>query len=356
MSFDMVERGAYLGYSADGIRWRREPKPFWRTPVDAASWGDDTVKSMIYDKLKNKWVMYRRVTPQESERLVAMPGDEDWQQPDFVMRVMGYAESENLSDWGNYRIIMIPAAADVEFYGMTCYNYEQVYVGYLWVFHGALDTENIDIQLVTSGDGVGFTRCCRRETFLPAGPRQYFDYEICPGYQAEPIIVNDEVFLYYEACNYDHGGDDFRRTHSVTTAGLATFPRDLFVSLQTGLPQVCRLVTRPFTVEYPDLFINAATWGEGSIRAEVLTRDWKVIEGFSQDESNTVKGNALAHRVGMEESQRLCFVARQEVRLKFSMADARFHAMVQETDDRKSGILPGLTSHEAEYSSASVIL
>ncbi|NCO36658.1 MAG: hypothetical protein AUJ92_19255 [Armatimonadetes bacterium CG2_30_59_28] len=356
MSFDMVERGAYLGYSADGIRWRREPKPFWRTPVDAASWGDDTVKSMIYDKLKNKWVMYRRVTPQESERLVAMPGDEDWQQPDFVMRVMGYAESENLSDWGNYRIIMIPAAADVEFYGMTCYNYEQVYVGYLWVFHGALDTENIDIQLVTSRDGVGFTRCCRRETFLPAGPRQYFDYEICPGYQAEPIIVNDEVFLYYEACNYDHGGDDFRRTHSVTTAGLATFPRDLFVSLQTGLPQVCRLVTRPFTVEYPDLFINAATWGEGSIRAEVLTRDWKVIEGFSQDESNTVKGNALAHRVGMEESQRLCFVARQEVRLKFSMADARFHAMVQETDDRKSGILPGLTSHEAEYSSASVIL
>ena len=69
--FDQQYCGAYLGYSADGIHWARETEPCWRTLVDAAGWGDDTLMSLIYDSLKERWVIYRRVNPQESERLVA---------------------------------------------------------------------------------------------------------------------------------------------------------------------------------------------------------------------------------------------------------------------------------------------
>ena len=140
MFFDQRYNGAYLGYSADGIHWQGEPEPFWRTLVDAAGWGDDTLMSLIYDTFKQRWGVYRRVNPQESERLVAQPGDEDWPRPDRGMRVMAYADSPDLKHWENHQLILVPDAddpADIEFYGLTCYNYAQVYVGYLWVYHMA---------------------------------------------------------------------------------------------------------------------------------------------------------------------------------------------------------------------------
>ncbi|MBI3923257.1 MAG: hypothetical protein HY318_17685, partial [Armatimonadetes bacterium] len=153
MFFDQWNRGAYLGYSSDGLHWRREPEPFWRTLVDVAGWGDDTLMSLIYDSLKHRWVMYRRVNPQESERLVAQPGDENWPAPDRGLRVMGYADSSDLKHWENHRIIMIPDAddpADVEFYGFTPNIFHRTYVGYLWVYHAAPENETVDIQLTTS--------------------------------------------------------------------------------------------------------------------------------------------------------------------------------------------------------------
>ena len=344
MFFDMKMRGAYLGYSADGLRWRREPEPFWQTPVDAAPWGDDNVKSMIYDRLRERWVMYRRVIPQESERLIAQPGDEDWARPERTMRVMGYADSADLRTWQNHRIILSPDAddpADVEFYGLTCHPYEQVYVGYLWVYHMEPGVRNIDVQLVTSRDGVTFTRCCRREPFIPAGPRDYYDYMVCPGYQAEPLIVDDMVYLYYEACNYAHERPD-RNEHCRTTAGLVTFPRDRFAGLESGPPHPCQLVTKPFVVEQPKLLLNAATWLDGYIRAEVMTREWKPVAGFTLDEATAIHGNALAHPVRWRGNDDLGRLAGREVRLKFDMHDARIHALTLEDQDRPLGELPPL--------------
>ena len=347
MFFEQNFNGAYLGYSADGIHWRREPKPFWRTLVDAAGWGDDTLMSLIYDSFKRRWVVYRRVNPQESERLVAQPGDENWPAPDRGMRCMGYADSPDLKRWENHRIIMIPDAddpADVEFYGLTCHNYAQVYVGYLWVFHIAPDDETIDAQLVTSRDGLHFTRCCRREVFIPNGPPDYYDRMITIGDNPEPIIVNDRVYIYYEACNFNHDGYDGRRPNSVITGGLCTFTRDRFVSLETGGPPPCRFVTKPLVIEHPKLFLNAATWEDGAIQVEVLARDWRVMEGFTKKEANVIKGNALNHPVRWKGNEDLGRLMGKEVRLQFCMNDARLHAMTFDTEDRPLKELASLRS------------
>lgn len=345
MFFDQVNPGAYLGYSADGIHWRRETQPFWRTLVDAAGWGDDTLMGLIWDSLKGRWVMYRRVNPQESERLVARPGDEDWPAPDRGMRVIAYADSPDIKHWENHRIIMIPDAddpADIEFYGLTCYNYAQVYVGYLWVYHMAPEDETIDIQLTTSRDGIHFTRCCRREVFIPNGPHEYYDHEITVGEQHAPIIVNDRVYLFYEACNYKHTQADSTRPDSVITGGLCTFNRDRFVSLQTGAPEPCRVVTKPFVVDYPRLFLNAATWGDGVIQVEVLGRDWRVIDGFTAQEANRIQGNALNHPVRWTSKPDLAPLVGKQVRLKLNMSDARLHALHFDTEERPLKELPPL--------------
>ncbi len=345
--FDMKKLGAYLGYSPDGIHWRKEPEPFWQTLCDVAGWGDDSLISLLYDRFKRRWVVYRRVNPQESEHLVAQPGDANVPAPDRGMRIMGYADSADLKHWENHRIILTPDAddpADIEFYGLTCYTYAQVYVGYLWVFHQEPRRQDIDVQLTTSRDGIHFTRCCRRQVFLPNGPYNYFDHEITVGDQYEPIIVNDQVYLFYEAANYKHTNADSSRPEARITGGLCTFPRDRFVSLETGVPQPCRVVTKPFVVRHPKLFLNAATWGSGHIRVEVLTRGWTSVEGFTAKVATDIQGNALHHPVRWTANSDLTRLIGKEVRLKFHMTDARLHALYLDTKDRDLKPLPPLPS------------
>jgi hypothetical protein len=350
--FDMEKIGAYLGYSSDGIHWQRDPEPFWQTICDVAGWGDDSLMCLIYDKFKSRWVLYRRVNPQESEHLVARPGDENFPRPDRGQRIMAYADSADLKHWENHRIIMAPDAddpADVEFYGLNCYNYAQVYIGYLWVFHQDPERENHDIQLTTSRDGIHFTRCCRREVFIPDGPYNYYDHMIATTNQAEPIIVNDQVYLFYDAANYKHTDLDSRRPYSRTCGALLTFPRDRFVSLETGVPQPCRVVTKPFVVEQPKVFLNAATWGNGTIEAEVLRRDWSSVTGFTAKESIIIKGNALNHPVRWKGNPDLGGLIGKEVRLKLNMTDARVHAMYFDTKDRPLKELSPLSAIGSSY-------
>jgi hypothetical protein len=120
--------------------------------------------------------------------------------------------------------------------------------------------------------------------------------------------------------------------------------RDRFVSLETGVPPPCRVVTRPMVIEHPRLFLNAATWGNGSIQVEVLARDWRPLDGFSASEAGVIRGNALNHPVRWKGNDDLGRLVGREVRLKFCMADARLHAMSFDTEERPLKELPPLAA------------
>jgi hypothetical protein len=344
LAFSMKRRGARLGTSPDGIHWHFDENPFWQTHLDVASWGDDALIQLIYDKAKKKWVVYRRVIPQEGERMMAAPGDENSKAVDRYVRIFSYTESENLKDWGNYRVIVSMDADDPvnsDVYNLSCMNYEQVYVGYMSVYYAVPGAENIDVQLITSRNGTDFSRVCRREVFIPSGDLGYFDYMVMTGFQPEPLIVDDTVYIYYEGVNYPHNvecGDNKAPQYTGTAMGLATFKRDRFVSMEAATNDLpCRFATKPFVVRHPNLFLNAATWGSGSIRVEALGRDWKPIEGFLERDSIPIQGNALSHPVRWRENGGLGRLVGKEIRLKFYMSDARIHAMTQDENDRKLG-------------------
>jgi hypothetical protein len=93
-------------------------------------------------------------------------------------------------------------------------------------------------------------------------------------------------------------------------------------------------VTKPFVVDQSRVFLNAATWGSGSIEMEVLTPAWNVIPGFTAKDSNVIKGNALNHPVRWKGNSDLGALTSKPVRLKFNMTDARIHAMYFDTVDR----------------------
>ncbi|MBC7855446.1 MAG: hypothetical protein IAF94_18615 [Pirellulaceae bacterium] len=105
------------------------------------------------------------------------------------------------------------------------------------------------------------------------------------------------------------------------------------------------MLTKPLVVSHPRLYLNAATWGKGSIRVEVLSRDWQPILGFTVAESHEIQGDALDHPVRWSNNADLGKLMGQEVRLKFHMTRARLHAMIMSNQERPLGPV------EAEYRS-----
>jgi hypothetical protein len=244
-----------------------------------------------------------------------------------------------LGEWKNYRFILSMDAddpADTELYQFSCQQFGQTYVGYMGVFH--LRPQSIDIQLVTSRDGLKFTRVCRGEAFIPSGPLGYYDYMAMGCAQPEPVMVDDTVYIYYAAINIPHNFDP-NREGEAGGAALATFKRDRFASLETGDGDCgpSRVVTKPFTVGHSKLFLNAATWMKGSIRVEALTRDWQPIPGFTEPQARDIQGDALDHPVRWQDNADVSKLLGKEIRLKFYMTRARIHAMTPSNEDRKLG-------------------
>jgi len=336
-------RGAHIVTSPDGIHWSCASSPFWQTPHDVAGTGDDCLMHVIFDDAKQKWAIYRRVVPEFTERLIADESDRERAREDRYYRSYAYAQSDDLREWKNHQFILAMDAddpPDTELYQFACHKYGGIYVGYMSVFYRRRP-QPIDVQLVTSRDGIHFTRVCRGEAFVPSGQLGYYDYMAMGCSQPKPILVNDTAYYYYAAVNYPH---DVNRAHYepgelTGGAALATFKRDRFVSLETSEFDrgPCRVITKPFTVRQPKLYLNAATWLKGSIRVEALTRDWQPIPGYTEPDARVIQGDALDHPVQWKKNADLSKLMGKEIRLKFYMTRARIHAMTSSSEERPLG-------------------
>jgi hypothetical protein len=275
--------------------------------------------------------------------MIANAGDRERQPVDRYYRSYAYAESDDLREWKNHRFILSMDAddsPDTELYQFACHKIGRTYVGYMSVYYLRLP-QAVEIHLATSRDGINFTRVCRGQPFVPHGPLGYYDYMAMACSQPEPIIVDDTIYIYYAAANFPHNADVARTDPGVLKIGaaLATLKRDRFASLETSDrdPGPCRVITKPFTVRHPKLFLNAATWNKGSIRVEALTRDWQPIPGFAERQSRNIQGDALDHPVRWSANPDLRNLLGKEIRLKFYMTRARLHAMTLGNEDRKLG-------------------
>jgi hypothetical protein len=336
-------RGAHIVTSPDGIHWSCASAPFWQTPNDVSGQGDDCLMHLIYDRTKQKWVIYRRIIPEFTERMIADESDRERKAVDRYYRSYAYAESDDLREWKNHQFILSMDAddpPDTELYQFGCHRIGQSYVGYMSVFH-VQPPQPVDIQLATSRDGIHFTRVCRGQPFIAHGPLGYYDYMAMACSQPEPIIVDDTVYIYYCAANFPHNADVARTDPGVLKIGaaLATLKRDRYASLETSDrdPGPCRVVTKPLTVRHHNLFLNAATWMKGSIRVEALTGDWQPIPGFTERQARAIQGDALDHPVRWQGNSDLSRLLGKKIRLKFYVTRARIHAMTLCNEARKLG-------------------
>ena len=152
-----------------------------------------------------------------------------------------------------------------------------------------------DIQLITSRDGVHFSRVADRAIFMPrieplnwyaVGGKSHSHITTA----SNMLLHNDKVWIYFAEFGDEPG--------SPKHISVATLPRDRFVAM---IPKRLsdQAVIELVPMQYPngDLRLNALVGIAGTIQAEVSTFDGMPIEGFERENSVPIVGNSLDHKI-----------------------------------------------------------
>ncbi len=135
----------------------------------------------------------------------------------------------------------------------------------------------IDVQLVQSRDGRHWHRCSDRSPVIPLGPHPYEAGSIF-GLCNTPVIVGDEMWIYYTASTTPHGGVPPEKEQSIARA---SWRIDGLASLQAK-DEPGTIETHDFVPEGRNLFLNVDV-RSGKLMVEVLDAAGKAIEGYEKE-------------------------------------------------------------------------
>ncbi len=292
--------GMWVSFSSDGIHWSN----YEGNPV--INLDSDTGQSVVWDPRIRRYVAYGRFGA--GGRKVARS-----ESPDFIR-------------WTEPKLVLEPDATDgvdTQFYGISVTIHEGIYIGLLWIFHiepkghlgGGKDVGTIDVQLVSSRDGINWKRVGDRQVFIPNGPEGEWDSRIIQA-ACRFITLGDEHSIYYNATTCEHGKAGARRNSEI---GLATLRRDGFVSLDAGFDEGV-IVSKSFTKPQGDLHLNVDA-SRGEVIVEIVDSNGNLVAG----PSNPVRVDSTDHLVTWA-SGALPDIDGLEVRLRIRARDAKLYS------------------------------
>lgn len=303
-------------FSPDGIHWSQPPDGNWIPSGDSSN-------PCMWDPRLGKYVAHTRYnadTPNGLER-----------------QVMQY-ESEDFVNWTKHGIIMKADENDPighrQFYEMIWMPYEDVYIGFLTVYHLLPERDKLaplhlwedrtDVQLTFSRDNRNWIRAGDRKTFLPNSTMPG-DYDYGTIYvMNRPIIVGDEIWIYYTGISGLHWGAS-RGEIMEGVACLAKLRLDGFVSLDA--PSKGTFTTKTITTTGDKLYINADA-RYGSIKVEILSADGNSIPGFSKDDCEHITGDNIRHEVKWNGTSDIKGLKSKTITLKFYMQRCKLYSFV----------------------------
>ncbi len=220
-----------------------------------------------------------------------------------------------------------PEEHRAEFYGLGLMPYGDVLLGFLWVFNASGSIEEtggnqdgpIHVQLTGTRDLRSWKRLGQRMPLLSPGEPGEWD---CGNIYTcnRPIIVGDEIWLYYAGFNQGHGSDE----DLAGSIGLATWRLDGFVSIDANR-STGTLTTKPLKFSGESLLINAVTQG-GEIVVELCDASGRPIPGFEAESCVPFRGDSIGHEVAWKNSASLRELADTPVKLKFHMSSAKLYS------------------------------
>ena len=319
-------RGLGIAGSPDGLRWKLINSFASEAICDGAT-------HWMFDPSLDKYVLYGRTlkTPPEIEGAWSKY---DWYRNWYSGRAVGRLESADFVNWNFTAPFASPVVltADLddrpgtEIYSVLVFPYESVYIGLVQTFLALPDAPAIDVQLAVSRDGVHFTRVgaaavgpsapAARLPFISNGPVGSWDRFNQSLASNPPIADGDELRFYYAGRTYRHapyeGKDSGPRAGCI---GLATIPRDRFVSLDASFDGG-EIITKPITLKGKRLHLNADS-DFGEIVIEALDAAGQLVA-----RSKPIHRNSLDTLVEWEASQVEAASA-----LRITLKNARLYAL-----------------------------
>ena len=220
-----------------------------------------------------------------------------------------------------------PEQHRAEFYGMGLMPCGDILLGFLWVFDssgsiredGGNQAGPVHVQLTGTRDLRRWKRLGERMPLLSPGPPGAWD---CGSIYTcnRPIVVGDEIYLYYAGLNQGHGYEP----DVVGSIGLATWRLDGFVSINAN-SVTGRLTTKPLKFAGDRLVLNAESTG-GEIVVELLDDSGRPIPGFEAEHCVPFRGDSIRHEVVWKRDSRLADLVDKPVKLRFHMRSARLYS------------------------------
>ncbi|MCP4891939.1 MAG: hypothetical protein GY904_35790 [Planctomycetaceae bacterium] len=241
----MKDRVMAVEFSADGLHWT-DPIPC--PEVDAAG---DTHNNAFWAPELGRYVGITRL----------------WNK-DTRQRVVGRTESRDFVNWTK-AIEVFRGDPSRQIYAMPVFRYAGVYIGLPVIFQP--NTDRSHTELAWSPDTIHWQRIDPGVPLIPTSSKRG-DYDWgCVYGAACPIVLDDEIRLYYGASNGPH--TDWRDGF----LALATLRPDGFAGYETvrsGEPAV--VTTTPFSNLPGTLKITADAAG-GAVRVAVLDASGKTL-------------------------------------------------------------------------------
>ncbi|MBP7936156.1 MAG: hypothetical protein KA354_16055 [Phycisphaerae bacterium] len=310
---DHTVSGYWGAWSPDGIHFTPAPaNPVLPDPGD--------VGNFVWDPLTRRYMGFPK-------KFADVRG--------FRRRCVGCSATTVFEQWPVSQLCLVPDEYDdrwvteggqhTDFYGLSGFAYESMYIGFLWVFRIA-DGDNdgpIFVELVTSHDGVVWIRQePPRTPVLPLGPEGTWDCGMVftPNH---PLVENGEIKLYYGGWNITHAAGG-----GAGAIGLATLRKDGFASLDAG-STTGTVTTRLLSGASGQLQVNCNASG-GWLAVEVLDQNGQVISGYNQASCNLIQTDSVDRTVTwglvsilpVVEPIRLRFIFRNASLYSFRAGDA----------------------------------
>lgn len=301
---DKDHRLYYAAHSSDGLRWTVDPEPILL--------GCDTI-TLSQDPVTGEYLTFHK--RQGDPRVIGI-------------RQVFLSVSKDMVHWSEPQPVVVADELDnkaarklkggtySEFYNLSAFPYAGQWLGFATHFrrveppsalfgNDEVDgrkrsaTGIIDIQLVHSRDGRHWHRCSDRNPVIPLGPHAY-DAGSIFGLANAPVIMGDEMWMYYTAVTTPHGGLPPEKEQSIA---LAVWRIDGLASLQAK-EKPGTVETHEFIPEGTALSVNANV-GKGRLVVEVLDASGKVIEGYEKEACAVVNEDAVQRSIRWTKSAAL---------------------------------------------------
>ena len=342
--------------SPDGIHWQETHRVKLPSTITGSSKVDGR-SNIHWDVELGRYVMFTRLffaaanpTPKGSgiyrgHRAVRRLESDDLVHWDNERLVLTHDETDLAAhladlpdqppvDYNFATVFRYPDERGLWFMLATCYWhwYDRDADGISLVSGYGLGPNANDIRLLVSTDGKHFEWLGGRAPFIRLGPEGRFDSRLVHE-MAYPIPMGQELWLYYQGSNLEHGGAERNGEKILDPA--ASEPKDAisravmrldgFVSADAEYAGG-ELTTPPLVFEGERLLLNLDTSGGGEVKVEIQDESGTPLPGHTLAEVRPLNGNSVAMPVRWTSGDNVGALAGRPVRLRFAMKDCKLYA------------------------------